>query len=242
MRHPLARPKWALPEDGTSAAITRAAVMARVQENIGRAGAASWTDLSGDRWREVFSPQDAAELAATIFERFRLDEGRKYFAGCEVALREAPERYTLRSELALSVERSEFAPGVIGDGDNVFAADDITGTVLVVREVSQVDRLMSAGVPPGTIAVIDDAGGTLTAPILADFDAVVCLAGSVRSHLAIIAREFGVPTLMAARLTRPLETGERITVAYSAAAQSVEAYFGEDLVPRAEIRPAGGTA
>jgi len=130
----------------------------------------------------------------------------------------------------------------LGDGDNVFAADDVTGTVFVVREVSEVDRLMSDGVPEGTIAVIDDAGGTLTAPILPDFDAVVCLAGSVRSHLAIIAREFGVPTLMAARLTRPLETGERITVAYSAAAQSVEAYFGEDLVARAEIRPAAGDA
>jgi len=242
MRHPLGRPKWALPEDGTSAAITRAAVMARVQENLDRAGAASWTELSGDRWREVFSAQDAAELAATVFERFRLEEGRKYFAGCEVALHEAPERYTLRSDLQLWVEPSQFAPGVIGDGDNVFATDDVTGTVFVVREVSQVDRLMSEGVPPGTIAVIDDAGGTLTAPILADFDAVVCLAGSVRSHLAIVAREFGVPTLMGARLMRPLETGERITVAYSAAAQSVEAYFGEDLVPRAEIRPARGSA
>jgi signal transduction protein with GAF and PtsI domain len=99
---------------------------------------------------------------------------------------------------------------------------------------------MTDGVPPGTIGVIDDAGGTLTAPILADFDGVVCLAGTVRSHLAIIAREFGVPTLMAARLLRPLRTGERITVAYSAPAQNVEAYFGEDLEPRAEIRPAEG--
>ena len=241
-RHPLGRPKWTLPEAGTSAAMTRAAVMARVQENLDRAGARSWADLTGDRWREVLSAQDGAELAATIFERFRLEEGRKYFAGCEVAQREAPERYTLRSELQLSVEPSQFAPGVIGDGDNVFAADDVTGTVFVVREVSEVDRLMSDGVPEGTIAVIDDAGGTLTAPILPDFDAVVCLAGSVRSHLAIIAREFGVPTLMAARLTRPLETGERITVAYSAAAQSVEAYFGEDLVARAEVRPAAGDA
>jgi phosphohistidine swiveling domain-containing protein len=239
MDHPLARPKWVLPEGGTAARLTREAVLGRVQENLRRAGATSWSDLGGERWEETFSARDGAELAREIFAAFRREEGRKYFAGCEVALHEAPERYILRSGLQLAVPASEFADGVIGDGDNVFSAEDLTGTVFVVREVSEVDRLMTEGVPEGTIGVIDDAGGTLTAPILPDFDAVICLAGSVRSHLAIIAREFSVPTLMGARLTRPLRTGERITVAFSAPAQNVEAYFGEDLAPRAEIRPAG---
>ena len=36
---------------------------------------------------------------------------------------------------------------------------------------------LTEGVPEDTIAVIDDCGGTLTAPILGDFKAVVCREG-----------------------------------------------------------------
>jgi phosphohistidine swiveling domain-containing protein len=211
--------------------------MRRIQENLDRLGVRSWSEVPSERWREVFSAQDGADLAGSIFEQFQREEHRKYFAGCEAALHDAPERYVLRSELQLAVPESEFADGVIGDGDNVFEHDDVTGTVMVIRHVSDVAELMSRGVPDATIAVIDDAGGTMTAPILPDFVAAICLAGSVRSHLAIIAREFGVPILMGARLSRPLRAGERITVAYSAPAQSVETYFSEDFKPRAEIRP-----
>jgi phosphohistidine swiveling domain-containing protein len=107
--------------------------------------------------------------------------------------------------------------------------------VLVVREVGEVDRLMREGVPEGTIGVIDDAGGTMTAPILEEFEGVLCLAGTVRSHLAIISREFGVPVLMGVRMARPLKTGERIRVQYSAEAQNVDAYFGDEVKPRAVV-------
>ena len=237
-RHPLADPKWTLAEAGTSGRLTREAIMRRVEANLKRTDVRSWSELRGDRWEDLLSSADAAELAREIFQAFRRTEDRKYFAGCEAALRDAPERYILRSESQLAVPAGEFAGGVIGDGDNVFEYEDVTGTVLVVRHVSEVSELMAAGVPDGTIGVIDDAGGTMTAPILPDFTGVLCLAGSVRSHLAIIAREFGVPALMGVRLSRPLQQGERIRVSYSAAAQSVEAYFGEDFKPRAEIRPA----
>jgi phosphohistidine swiveling domain-containing protein len=238
MQHPMSNPKWVLPEPGAAGRLTREAVLQRLQDNLEHMGAESWTDVTGDRWRELFSAQDGAELARTIFEQFQREEGRKYFAGCEIALQEAPDRYVMRSTMEPAAAASEFAEGVIGDGDNVFTAEDLTGTVFLVREVSEVHRLMTDGVPAGTIAVIDDAGGTMTAPILPEFDAVLCLAGTVRSHLAIIAREFGVPTLMGVRLARPLRTGERISVTFSARAQNVEAYFGEDLEPRAEIRSA----
>jgi phosphohistidine swiveling domain-containing protein len=236
--HPLAHPKWELPEVGTAGRLTREATMQRVAENLDRVGVPSWSRLSGDRWQELFSAADAAELAQSIFQRFQHDEDRKYFAGCEAALRDAPERYILRSDAQPLMPAQEFAGGAIGDGDNVFESDDVEGTVMVVRHVSEVGDLMSEGVPDGTIGVIDDAGGTMTAPILPDFAGVLCLAGSVRSHLAIIAREFGVPTLMGVRLSRPLRPGERIIVSYSTAAQSVEAYFGEGVKPRAEIRAA----
>lgn len=238
MRHPLANPKWTLPEHSSVARLTREATLHRIQGNIDRIDGRTWTEVVSSDPDALFTAHDGAELARTVFAQFQEQEGRKYYAGCEVALQEAPERYVLRSEVEVNVDPSEFAPGVIGDGDNVFQDQDVTGEVLVLREVGQVDGLMTEGVPEGTIGIIDDAGGTMTAPILPDFDAVVCLAGTVRSHLAIIAREFGVPTLMGARLTRPLVTGERITVAYSARAQNVEGYFGDDMEPRAEIRAA----
>ena len=75
---------------------------------------------------------------------------------------------------------ADLPEGAIADGDNAFRTDDLEGTVLVVREVSEVDRLMREGVPEGTIGVIDDAGGTMTAPILEEFEGVLCLAGTVR--------------------------------------------------------------
>ena len=102
----------------------------------------------------------------------------------------------------------------------------------MVRQVAEVDRLMREGVPPGSIGLIDDAGGTMTAPILPEFEAVLCRAGTVRSHLAIISREYGVPALMGVQLRRELKTGERVRVSYSAAAQTMEAYHGGEVAPQ----------
>jgi phosphohistidine swiveling domain-containing protein len=236
--HPLANPKWKSPEVAATTRIAREELMTRIQANLDRIGAASWSEVVNARWQELLSAEDCRELDEKIFARFQAEAGRKYYAGCEVAVVEQPDRYILRSALELDVDPSELPDGAIGDGDNVFQAEDVTGTVLVVSQVDAVDRLIEEGVPEGTIGVIDDAGGTMTAPILPDFEAVICLAGTVRSHLAIVAREFGVPTLMGARLSRRLVTGERITVTYSTKAQNVEGYFGEDLEPRAEIREA----
>jgi phosphohistidine swiveling domain-containing protein len=238
MEHPLSQPKWTLPETGTAARLTRDAVHARVAANLAQLGAPSWTAVGGDRWAELFDAEDGAELAQEIFAAFVAEQGRPYFAGCEVAVREAPDRYVLRSGREPAEADATPADGILGTGDNVFRDEDRTGSVLVVREVATVGRLMADGVPPGTIGVLDDAGGTMTAPILAEFAGIVCLAGSVRSHLAIIAREFGVPTLMGVNLVRPLASGERVTVTYSAAPPG-----GEDDDPaaaRAVIRPAAG--
>ncbi len=236
MKHPTANPKWTLPEGTALAKITREEVFARIEKNIAELDEDSWSRIVSDRWEEMFSQADGEELAGTVFKRFKEEEGRPFYAGCEIAVIEHPDLYVSRSEEATILSPDDFPEGVIGDGDNAFPAEDVTGKILIVREVSEVDRLINEGVPEGTIGVIDDAGGTMTAPILPDFEAVICLAGTVRSHLAIIAREFGVPTLMNARLARHLEDGETVTVTYSTVAQNVEAYFGEDLNDRAEIR------
>jgi phosphohistidine swiveling domain-containing protein len=241
MNNPVAKPKWTLPESSTLSRLTREALFETVNRNLAALGDdVRWNDVVSARPMDLLSAEDGQAIAERVFDRFQQIEGRKLFAGCEVALRERPDLYVLRSEAQPLEERTDWPEGVVGDGDNAFQTDDVEGTVLVVRAVSEVDRLMREGVPEGTIGVIDDAGGTMTAPILEEFEGVICLAGTVRSHLAIISREFGVPALMGARLKRPLVDGERVRVQYSVAAQNVDAYFGDEIKPRAEVRVVEG--
>ena len=235
--NPLAEPKWTLPESTELARLTREAMFAAVQVNLERLGPEKrWAELVNDPAMPLLSAEDGKRVAQLVFAQFQEIEGRKLYAGCEIAVKERPDLYVLRSAVQELEPRTDWPEGVLGDGDNVFqASEDVEGTVMVVREVSQVDQLMREGVPDETIAVIDDAGGTMTAPILEEFTGVVCLAGTVRSHLAIISREMGVPVLMGVRLRRNLETGERVRVQYSVEGQNVDAYFGDEIKPRAEI-------
>jgi phosphohistidine swiveling domain-containing protein len=235
MKHPSAQPKWQLPESTNLSRLTREAVFSTVKKNLD-ALAAPWREVVNTRTMELLSPDDGERIAEDVWTQFQMVEGRKFYAGCEVAVRERPDRYVLRSDaLAAQESVADLPEGALADGDNAFRAEDVEGAILVVREVREVDRLMREGVPEGTIGVIDDAGGTMTAPILEEFDGVLCLAGTVRSHLAIIAREFGVPVLMNVRTARPLQTGERVHVQYSAEPQNVDAYFGDEVKPRAIV-------
>ena len=237
MNHPSARPKWSLPESTNLARITREAIAATMQKNLDRLDR-PWAEVVNAHTMELLSTQDGERIAEQVWMEFQMVEGRKFYAGCEVAARENPDKYVLRSDaLAAQESVADLPEGAIADGDNAFRAEDVEGTLLVVREVREVDRLMREGVPEGTIGVIDDAGGTMTAPILEEFDGVLCLAGTVRSHLAIIAREFGVPVLMNVRVARALKTGERVRIEYSAEAQNVDAYFGDEVKPRARVTP-----
>lgn len=238
MKYEVGEPKWTLPEDtigGVLTGMTRRKVISRVNENLAGSGK-TWADLVNDNWSTIIDRAQMQELADSIFTEFLQETGRKFYAGAEVSVLDKPDLYILRSDGADHYyDASEFPEGAIGDGDNVFRAADVTGPVMVIRRVADVNRLIEDGVPEGTIAVIDDSGGTLTAPLLPDFEAVICLAGTVRSHLGILGREFGVPTLMAARLSRPLVDGEVVTVHYSADPQDAEAFVEEDRKPRALI-------
>ena len=238
MKHPSAQPKWKLPESTKLSTLTREAVFKTVKKNLEAMGEdVRWNDVVNARTMELLSVEDGQKIAEDVWTQFQMSEGRKYYAGCEVAVKEQPDKYVLRSDAMAAMESvAELPEGAIADGDNAFRAEDLEGTVLVVREVAEVDRLMREGVPEGTIGVIDDAGGTMTAPILEEFEGVLCMAGTVRSHLAIISREFGVPVLMGVRMARPLKTGERIHVQYSAEPQNVDAYFGDEVKPRAIVR------
>lgn len=79
------------------------------------------------------------------------------------------------------------------------------------------------GVPESTIAIIDDSGGTLTAPILEQFAGVVCAGGTVRSHLGILTREYGIPCVMNSKISG-IVNGDTVEIGVSGPAKTTEAY------------------
>jgi phosphohistidine swiveling domain-containing protein len=185
---------------------------------------------SGRAWEEVVHDPSFA-LTREDFERIEADllaTGYRFEMSAVVSLQEEPDKYKPIEAAAAGGEQQSDEQGrpVLGSGDNVFKARaDVEGTARFVSSVEKVMELLTDGVPPETIAVIDDSGGTLTAPILGDFAAVICMGGTVRSHLGILTREYGVPCLMAATLDG-LADGDRITVEYSLPA--ADAYADAD--------------
>ncbi len=111
-----------------------------------------------------------------------------------------------------------------GQGDNVakYPANTV-GVARYVRSPDQVLELLEKGVPDNTIAVIDDSGGTLTAPIISQFKGVICAGGSTRSHLGILTREYGVPCLMNAKISG-IRNGDTVEIETSGAAKTAAAY------------------
>lgn len=160
-----------------------------------------------------------------------LATGVRFEMSASVSVNESPEKYA-----AAAVE--EIAAGdvddqgrtQVGSGDNVFTAQDVTGVARFISDVDTVMDMLDDGVPDNTVAIIDDSGGTLTAPILEGFDAVVCKGGSVRSHLGILTREYQIPCLMNARVSG-LEEGDRVQVEFTASPPTV--YSDENAAPRA---------
>jgi phosphohistidine swiveling domain-containing protein len=215
-------------------------IQTRIQENFQRMGDdVSFTDAVSGRTLELLSQEEVDTISGEVVTAFMEREGRLLLSGSEIAVAENPELYVLRADWAAAQEGrddlSDLPEGAIGRGDNVFRYHDVEGEVLVLREVAEITRLIEEGVPEGVIAVIDDSGGTMTAPILPEFEAVLCRAGTVRSHLAIIAREFEVPVLMGCVFRREPVTGERLRIRYSMDAQNADAYHGGDIKPQALI-------
>ena len=111
-----------------------------------------------------------------------------------------------------------------GVGDNVVSRREVlVGIARYVRTSDKVLEYLVNGVPADTIAVVEDSGGTLTAPVLEKFKGVLCAGGTTRSHLAILTREYGIPCLMNARLSG-IRDGDRLEVEVTARAKSAEDY------------------
>ena len=191
---------------------------------------------SGKEWEDaVVDP--ALELTRDDFaaiEQQLLDTGYRFEMSAQVSIVEEPEKYKPPAGVVDSGQQEHDEEGrvIVGHGDNVFQAKDITGTARFVGTVDVVMELLVGGVPEGTIAIIDDSGGTLTAPVLEGFTGVVCMGGTIRSHLGILTREYGIPCLMAAELDG-LADGDTISVEYSKPA--ADAYAARDVTLRSRI-------
>ncbi|MFZ4520021.1 MAG: PEP-utilizing enzyme [Microthrixaceae bacterium] len=94
----------------------------------------------------------------------------------------------------------------LGRGQKVFDHEPVRGPVRVIENVDDVLDLLD-GDPTGVIAVVRDAGATFLAPLYHDLGGVICTAGTLRSHIGIVTREFKIPCVMACELTGPLTDG-----------------------------------
>jgi hypothetical protein len=194
---------------------------------------------SGKSWEE-FVHDPAHQPTREDFEKIEADllaTGYRFDVSAVVSVQEAPEKYKPIEGPADSGQHDTDEQGraIVGTGDNVFRTkEDVSGTARFVSNVETVMELLVGGVPERTIAIIDDSGGTLTAPILGDFTGVVCMGGTTRSHLGILTREYGVPCLMAAELDG-LRDGDEVLVEYSKPAADAYANAENAKAQRARI-------
>lgn len=207
------------------------AVKDLVRRRLAESGA-TWNDFVFGQSFDLITADDMAAIDQRILEL-----GHRYEWSALVSVTERPDAYKaadgVGGDLAdFSFEHPE-APTAAADaegraqcgvGDNVVPYDEnLTGTARYVRSSEQVLKYLTDGVPPGTIAVIDDSGGTLTAPILEQFAGVLCAGGTVRSHLGILTREYNIPCFMNAKLSG-IREGDTVVMETTAKAKTAEAY------------------
>lgn len=190
-------------------------------------------------WREFVFGDALTGITKADFQAIDaklLGYGHRYVWSAVVSQQERPEAYLAgQNENAdLEVFSFEHPEAVVaapaagleqrGIGDNVVKHNqDLVGIARYIRSSATVLNYLDQGVPKGTIAVIDDSGGTLTAPILEQFSGVLCAGGTVRSHLGILTREYGIPCLMNAKLSG-IREGDTVRMECSAVAKTAENY------------------
>lgn len=209
------------------------ATLGLVQDLVRRRFAESglgWEDFALGAADGAITKADMAEIEARI-----LASGHRFDWSAAISAAERPEAHkpidgaeTQDAGFAHPEAPHEDADAqgraLRGFGDNVVRHDrDVTGTARYIRSNDRVLGYLTEGVPPGTIAVIDDSGGTLTAPIIEQFAGVICAGGTVRSHLGILTREYNIPCVMNAKVSG-IREGDTVTIEASAPAKTTEDY------------------
>jgi hypothetical protein len=197
-------------------------------------------DEAGGDWNSFVFDKSYDLVGAKEFisiEKKLLAVGHRFDWSAMISVQERPEAYKPApgaggdaKDFSLEHAQAVTAPADAdgreqrGIGDNVVKyPQNLVGIARYIRSASRVIDLLTNGVPPDTIAVIDDSGGTLTAPILEQFKGVLCAGGTVRSHLGILTREYGIPCLMNAKISG-IKEGDRIELESTATAKTAEDY------------------
>ena len=210
------------------------ATLALVQDVVRRRFAAwdgDWASFVADGAHEVVTKADIDGVESRI-----LASGHRFDWSASISAAERPDAYkpaagaedagdfSFEHAQAVTAAADETGREQRGIGDNVVRHEaNVIGTARYIRSNARVLAYLTDGVPPGTIAVIDDSGGTLTAPIIDQFAGVICAGGSVRSHLGILTREYGIPCLMNSRVSG-LRDGDRVEIEATAPAKTTEDY------------------
>lgn len=199
-----------------------------VRRRFAEAGG-DWKDFVAGAAYDLITREDIAAI-----EQRLLANGYRFEPSAISSAKERPEAYKDSGlyQTDFSFEHPE-APVAVADatgrelrgtGDNVVTRDrNLVGIARYVRTSEKVMEYLTQGVPEDTIAIVDDSGGTLTAPVLEKFKGVLCAGGTTRSHLAILTREYGIPCLMNVRLSG-IKDGDRLEVESSARAKTGDDY------------------
>lgn len=228
-RLPIDTDKYARPPATPLVGATLALVKDLVRRRLGESGL-SWEAFVAGHGDTLIGKADFEAIEGRI-----LESGHRFEWSAQISVAERPEAYksgAIEGDAEFSFEHPDAptAPAddagreLCGVGDNVVSHPaNVTGTARYIRSNDRVLNYLTEGVPAETIAVIDDSGGTLTAPIIEQFAGVICAGGTVRSHLGILTREYGIPCLMNAKLTG-IRDGDRLEIEASAAAKTAEDY------------------
>tara|TARA_B100000686_G_C16674921_1_gene908613 strand:+ start:360 stop:1094 length:735 start_codon:yes stop_codon:yes gene_type:complete len=204
------------------------AIKAIVRERL-RRSELDWEKFVFDGEIKTITKKDMARV-----EQELLDLGYRFEPSAMSSSAERPEAYKDSGlyEENFSFEHEEAPVSSVdengreqrGAGDNVVArSENLVGVARYVRTTDAVMELLSTGVPDNVIAIVDDAGGTLTAPVLERFSCVLCAGGTTRSHLAILTREYNIPCLMNTRIAGIFD-GDRLEVETTAVAKTADDY------------------
>ena len=224
---------WGGEPDSPLVAAVHLSVRDLVRRRLAQSGL-GWDAFVAGPIDHLITKADLAAIDAAV-----LATGHRYAFSATISATERPEAYQGLASLeggfahpdAPSAPPDAQGWALCGVGDNVVqGSENIEGIARYVRSAAQVIALMEQGVPDGSIAVIDDSGGTLTAPILDRFAGLVCAGGTVRSHLGILAREHGIPCLMNARLAG-IADGDRVRLETSAPARTADSYLSGTEMP-----------
>jgi phosphohistidine swiveling domain-containing protein len=181
----------------------------------------TWASFVYDRSYQLLTEADMQKVEDDV-----LATGYRFDVSAVISAKEAPEKHKALAGQHQVEASGEVKDGKVqvGHGDNVVTYPaNVTGRALYVHTVEEVMGMVMDGVPPDTIAVIDDSGGTLTAPILEHFKAVVCMGGTVRSHLGILSREYGIPCLMNSKVAG-IQNGDLLELNVTAPVKTAQDY------------------